>query len=105
MSVTLGNFLGNAWKYTTKTPNPRIEFGAFEEGGKRVYFIKDNGAGFDMSKAADLFTPFKRLHADEELKGIGIGLAIADRAVKRHGGRVWAESEPGKGAVFYFTLG
>ena len=105
MSITLGNFLGNAWKYTSKTQHPRIEFGAFKKDGKRVYYVKDNGAGFDMSKTADLFTPFKRLHTDKEFKGIGVGLAIVDRAIKRHGGRVWAESEPNKGATFFFTLG
>ena len=105
LNLILGNLVGNAWKYTSKIDKPKIEFGSFFKNKQRVYFVKDNGAGFDMKKAGDLFTPFKRLHKDKEFKGTGVGLAIVERAVSRHGGKVWAESEEGKGATFYFTLG
>jgi len=104
MSVAIGNLIGNAWKYSSKVEHPRIEFGSFEKDGERIYYVKDNGAGFDMSKAQDLFVPFKRLHSDMDFKGTGVGLAIAERAITRHGGKIWAEGEPGKGATFYFTL-
>lgn len=105
MSLTLGNLLGNAWKYSSKTDHPRIEFGAFDRDGSRVYFVKDNGAGFDMNQADKLFAPFKRLHSEKEFSGTGVGLAIVERAIMRHGGKIWAEGEVGKGATFYFTLG
>lgn len=104
MSVALGNLLSNAWKYTGKTANPKIEFASYTLDSITVYFVKDNGAGFNMNLSKDLFKPFKRLHSDKEFKGIGVGLAIFDRAIQRHGGKVWAESEPGKGATFYFTI-
>jgi PAS domain S-box-containing protein len=104
MSVAIGNLIGNAWKYSSKSEHPRIEFGYFKKDGERVYYVKDNGAGFDMSKANDLFVPFKRLHSEKEFKGTGVGLAIVERAIVRHGGKIWAESEVGKGATFYFTL-
>ncbi len=104
ISVALGNLLGNAWKYTGKVSDPKIEFGSFTKDGQIIYYVRDNGAGFDMSKAKDLFVPFKRLHTDKEFKGTGIGLAIVERAISRHGGKIWAEGEPGKGAIFYFTL-
>jgi light-regulated signal transduction histidine kinase (bacteriophytochrome) len=104
MSVSLGNLLGNAWKYTQKTEHPLIEFGAFGKDGKRIFFVRDNGVGFDMCQAGRLFAPFQRLHSEKEFIGIGLGLAIVERAIKRHGGKIWAEGEVGKGAVFYFTL-
>lgn len=104
MSVTLGNLLGNAWKYTEKTAHPLIEFGAFEKDGRRIFFVKDNGVGFDMGQSDKLFEPFQRLHSEKEFKGTGVGLAIVERAIKRHGGKVWAEGEMGKGATIYFTL-
>jgi PAS domain S-box-containing protein len=104
MSVTLGNLLGNAWKYTEKTEHPEIEFGAFEKDGRRIFFVKDNGVGFDMSQADKLFAPFKRLHSEKEFKGIGVGLAIVERAVNRNGGKIWAQGDVGHGAIFYFTI-
>jgi len=104
MHVLLENLLGNAWKYTGKQPRARIEFGAMRENGHPVYFIKDDGAGFDMADAGKLFTSFQRLHTSSEFEGIGIGLATVQRIVQRHGGSVWAEGAVGQGATFYFTL-
>jgi two-component system CheB/CheR fusion protein len=105
IELVLSNLLGNAWKFTSKTENPRIEFGAFEQEGKTVYFIRDNGAGFDPNYVDKLFRPFHRLHSEIEFEGTGIGLTIVDRIIRRHGGTVWAESDIGKGATVYFTLG
>ncbi len=102
--VVLENLLGNAWKYSRKTPDARIEFGSAEHEGETVYYVRDNGAGFDMKDADRLFTPFKRLHDSSDFPGTGIGLATVQRVVKRHGGKIWAEGEPGKGATFHFTL-
>jgi signal transduction histidine kinase len=104
MSVTLGNLLGNAWKYTEKTLHPEIEFGAFEKDGQRIFFVKDNGVGFDMNQTEKLFVPFQRLHSEKEFKGIGVGLAIVERAISRLGGKIWAEGEVGHGAQFNFTI-
>jgi len=104
IEVALSNLLGNAWKFTSKTKNARIQFGTFEQKGKIVYYVKDNGAGFDQSFSEKLFLPFHRLHSEEEFEGTGIGLATVQRIIHRHGGKVWAEGEPGKGAMFYFTL-
>lgn len=101
----LENLLGNAWKYTARTPQAVIEFGAQTVNGERVYFVRDNGAGFDMRYADKLFQPFQRLHRADEYPGHGIGLATVQRIIQRHGGRIWAESSPGQGATFYFTLG
>jgi light-regulated signal transduction histidine kinase (bacteriophytochrome) len=105
IQIAFENLLGNAWKFTSKTPNARIEMGASTEGDERVYWVRDNGAGFDEAQLAKLFVPFKRLHSQQEFPGTGIGLATVKRIIQRHQGRVWAESEPGKGATFYFTLG
>jgi signal transduction histidine kinase len=102
--VVLDNLLGNAWKYTGTRDEGVIEFGTTEISGNPVYFVRDNGAGFDMADADKLFVPFKRLPGAEECRGFGIGLATVDRIIRRHGGRVWAEGEPGKGACFFFTL-
>lgn len=98
------NLLNNAWKYTSYTDNAEISFGTTEKHGETVYFIRDNGAGFDMSYAHKLFATFQRLHNPREFTGSGIGLAIVLRVIQRHHGRVWGEGEEGKGATFYFTL-
>ena len=102
--IRLNNILRNAWKYTGKREEAVIEFGATEIGGKQVCFVRDNGSGFDQADADKLFRPFQRLPGSEEFRGSGIGLATVDRIIRRHGGKVWAEGEPGKGARFYFTL-
>ncbi|MFZ2948523.1 MAG: ATP-binding protein, partial [Desulfuromonadaceae bacterium] len=99
------NLLGNAWKYTSQRSDGRIEFGAEERGGKTVYFVRDNGAGFDMSNSDKLFLPFHRLHKAAEFPGIGIGLATVERIIHRHNGQIWAQAAVGEGATFYFTLG
>ncbi len=104
LRIVLENLLGNAWKYTGKQTEAVIEFGLEDVGGKPVCFIKDNGAGFDMDLAGSLFRPFRRLHDKEEFEGTGIGLATVQRIIQRHGGEVWAEGEPGKGATFRFSL-
>ena len=103
--LLLENLLRNAWKYTRPRERARVEFGA-ERGaaGETVFYVRDNGVGFDPRHAGRLFQPFQRLHRDEEFEGTGIGLATAFRVVRRHGGRIWAEAEPGRGAVFRFTL-
>ena len=104
LRVVLDNLLGNAWKYTARKPEGVVEFGVTQHQGRVAYFVRDNGAGFDMDRADRLFTPFQRLHASEEFQGTGIGLASVQRIIQRHGGQVWAEGETGKGATFYFTL-
>jgi PAS domain S-box-containing protein len=104
LRVLLENLLGNAWKFTGKVAHARIEFGAAEADGDLAYFVRDNGAGFAMTYSDKLFGPFQRLHAESEFPGSGIGLATVQRIVFRHGGRVWAEGEEGRGARFFFTL-
>jgi len=101
----LQNLLGNAWKFTRHQSRARIEFGATKLDGEHAFFVRDNGAGFDMTGAARLFTPFQRFHTATEFEGVGVGLATVRRILERHGGRIWAKSEPGRGATFYFTLG
>jgi two-component system, NtrC family, sensor kinase len=103
MTVVFENLLGNAWKFTGKTTHPRIEVGVVA-GTLPVYFIRDNGAGFDMAYAGKLFGVFQRLHAASEFEGTGIGLATVQRVIRRHGGRIWAEGAVGRGASFFFTL-
>jgi light-regulated signal transduction histidine kinase (bacteriophytochrome) len=103
--VVLDNFLGNALKYTGMREEAYIEFGTTEADKKPAYFVRDNGAGFNMADADKLFIPFQRLPGAEECRGFGIGLATVERIIRRHGGKVWAEGELGKGATFYFTLG
>ena len=105
VQVVLENLLGNAWKFTGKQPQPRIEVGATTTAaGERAVFVRDNGVGFDMRHAGKLFGIFQRLHSESEFEGTGVGLATAERIVRKHGGRIWAESEPESGATFYFTL-
>jgi len=104
LQVVLENLIGNAWKFTAKTAKPRVEIGALKDRGRTTFFVRDNGAGFDMTYADKLFGAFQRLHAVSDYAGTGIGLATVQRIVHRHGGRIWAEAEIGKGAVFYFTL-
>lgn len=105
LRVAVENLIGNAWKFTEKKTEARIEFGSYgQRDGKRVYFVRDNGVGFDMKYSAKLFGAFQRLHADTEFHGTGIGLATVARIIKRHNGAVWAEGEVERGAVFYFTL-
>jgi len=104
LAQALANLLGNAWKFTGHTDGARIEVGRAEHGGQLAFFVRDNGAGFDMAHAGKLFEAFQRLHTRAEFDGTGIGLAIVHKIVARHGGRVWAEATPGQGACFWFTL-
>lgn len=104
LKVALTNLLGNAMKYTGKVHEPRIEFGMLEHQHKRAFYVRDNGAGFDMKDYEKLFKPFQRLHGAHEFPGTGIGLMIVQRIIHRHGGEIWANAEPGKGASFFFSL-
>jgi light-regulated signal transduction histidine kinase (bacteriophytochrome) len=103
MQVVLENLLGNAWKFTAKTPQARIELGA-QADKTSTYFVRDNGAGFDMSYSNKLFGAFQRLHNEGEFPGTGIGLATVKRIIHRHNGEVWATGEVNHGATFYFTV-
>jgi len=104
LHIALENLLGNAWKFTEHTAGARIEVGRLESGGEPVYFVRDNGAGFDMKYAQNLFGAFQRMHTQEEFEGSGIGLSIVQRIVTRHNGRIWAEAKVDEGATLYFTL-
>ena len=105
VETVLRNVLENAWKFSGRAPDPCVEFGATSKENERVFFVRDNGAGFDPAYKSKLFVPFQRLHRQEEFPGTGIGLATVARIVHRHGGWITAESQPGKGATFFFTLG
>jgi len=105
LRIALENLLGNAWKFTGKKAQPHIEVGARREGPRTVYFVRDDGAGFDPQYADKLFHPFRRLHSGDDFPGTGIGLALVHRIVAHHGGMIRAEAEPGQGATFSFSLG
>ncbi len=105
LRVVVENLIGNAWKYTGRNNDGRIEFSLETQHDETVYFVRDNGAGFDMAYAGKLFLPFQRLHKTTEFPGTGIGLATVERIIHRHNGRIWAEGTVGAGAAFYFTLG
>lgn len=104
LRTMMENLLGNAWKYSAGTASARIEFLSAEIDGRRSFVVRDNGAGFDMRAADRLFGLFQRLHSAKDFAGTGVGLASVRRIVQRHGGQVWAEAAPGRGASFYFTL-
>jgi len=104
LKVAMQNLIGNAWKFTSKRPQARIEFGVTEVGGRPAFVVRDNGAGFDATHANKLFGAFQRLHSSSEFPGTGIGLATVQRVIRRHGGKVWAEGVVGQGASFFFTL-
>jgi signal transduction histidine kinase/ActR/RegA family two-component response regulator len=104
LRMVLANLLGNAWKFTQMRDEAVIEFGVTETAGRKTYFVRDNGAGFEMADATTIFGSFQRLRGTAQFSGHGIGLATVARVIQRHGGRIWAEGEPGKGATFYFTL-
>lgn len=104
LQIAIHNLLSNAWKYSQNSPQARIQFGMESRNDSKVFYVKDNGAGFDMKYIGNLFKPFQRLHGDEEFEGTGIGLATVARVISRHKGKIWAESEIGKGSTFYFTI-
>ena len=100
----LVNLLGNAIKYSSKKDDPEIEIGSTEKAAKTIYYVKDNGAGFDMAYSGKLFGVFQRLHSQEEFEGTGVGLALAKRIIDKHNGEIWAEGIENAGAAFYFSL-
>jgi light-regulated signal transduction histidine kinase (bacteriophytochrome) len=105
LQMVLQHLLENSWKFTSKHPQATIEFGRTEVDGRPAFFVRDDGAGFDMAYADKLFGAFQRLHTSSEFPGTGIGLATVQRIVHRHGGRIWAQGKVDEGAAFYFTLG
>ena len=105
LRIVMDNLIGNAWKYTSKHPLARIEFATTTQNGETVYFVRDDGSGFDMQYVGKLFTAFQRLHKAEEFPGTGVGLTTAAHIIHRHEGRIWAEAEVEHGATFFFTCG
>jgi light-regulated signal transduction histidine kinase (bacteriophytochrome) len=104
LAQVMQNLIGNALKFSAGRERPRIEVGMREAGGERLFFVRDNGAGFDMQYADKLFGMFQRLHRESQFAGTGVGLSIVKRLIERHGGRIWAEAAPDRGATFSFTL-
>jgi light-regulated signal transduction histidine kinase (bacteriophytochrome) len=104
LRIVLENLIGNAVKYTGRQAAPRVEIGCFVVGSEEIFYVKDNGAGFEPAHATKLFQPFARLHTQEEFPGTGIGLTTVRRVITRHGGRIWAEAAPDTGATFFFTV-
>ena len=104
MHIAMENLLNNAWKFTGKNPKARIEFGVFRQDGENIYYVSDNGVGFDMAYTDKLFRPFQRLHREDEFPGTGVGLATVHRIINRLGGRIWVEAKPNDGVTFYFTI-
>lgn len=104
LRIALDNLMRNAWKFTGLEALPLIEIGCAEDGEGRTFFVRDNGVGFDMAYVDKLFGAFQRLHSETEFQGTGIGLALVQRVIRRHGGQVWAEAEPDRGATFYFSM-
>ncbi len=104
LRIVIENLVSNAWKFTNKTVGARLEFGVKLEAGRKIFFVRDNGAGFDMKYSSKLFGAFQRLHSNEDYEGTGIGLATASRILARHGGEIWVESEVGQGTTFYFVV-
>ncbi len=104
LKIAMENLLDNAWKYTTRSTHPRVSVGSRSDERGLTYFVRDNGVGFDMAYSSKLFGPFQRLHADAQYPGTGIGLVTVQRILARHGGRIWVDAEPNRGATFYFTI-
>jgi light-regulated signal transduction histidine kinase (bacteriophytochrome) len=104
VEIAMTNLLENAFKFSGKQPVSKIEFGAVNIKGKQTFFVSDNGSGFDMAYAKNLFGAFQRMHRQSEFPGSGIGLATVQRIIIRHGGTIWAEAKPGEGATFFFTF-
>ena len=104
LTIVFENLLANAWKFTSKRPDAKLECGMSTTAEGYAFYVRDNGAGFDPAYASKLFVPFQRLHREADFEGTGIGLAIVERVVRRHGGRIWFDAKPDQGATFWFTL-